>query len=117
MQLNTYVPDPNQPSDPSQRPSFLRRTSKAFRELASGVVSKTAPPEKVKRYKELLFSAARQLDEADRLIPEEQLIIPNGNPPWWAYALLGAISVVIPFLVWIAYMRFIAGVRIGFITE
>jgi hypothetical protein len=117
MQLNDYVPDPDTPPDPSRRPSFLRSTSRMLREFASGVVSKTADKEKIKRYKELLFSAAKQLDEADKLIPEEELISPTWVTPWWVWLLVGGMTTMLLFSTWVAYMRFIEGIRIGFITE
>lgn len=107
--------DPEIPDDPISEVGRLRRISKLLRLEASGDVN-LDDPEKIKQYKQLLFSAAKQVDEAAKILPENNYPIYESTP-WWVWGILGAFTTLVIFLTWVAYMRFVNGTRIGFINE
>lgn len=114
--------DPDIPDDVIVAPTRLRRVAKLLRNMASGVITEIEGEEKINQYKQLLFTAAKGVDEAAALFPDDVVPVPVPQPeiktvyPWWVWLLLGGASIVVPFFIWIAYMRYIMGERIGFIT-
>jgi hypothetical protein len=96
--------------------SYLRTHARSIREHASGRIYTKADKQAVARYKQLVFDAARKLDEAAKVLPEEQFPVVNQSVDLWVYLLAGGMFTVVCFLAYVAFMRFVMGTSIGFIN-
>lgn len=104
--------NPDLPDFPIERKG-LRRIAKALRDIASGPLPEIEDEEKKKQYKHLLFSSSRNLDEAAKILPRDSAI--SFSYPWWIWLMFGMMAITSFFFVYVAWMRFVLGYRIGFL--